>query len=191
MFGISHSPTINSTMFYVLPQGIQARSLETEDETIFQKAYAVSEWLGLDRRLEGRVEDYLGSGVPGVAVFLMDTTTVDTVASDFSLPDGSFEFVGVPVGTYWLSIHPVDGSAEIGYLMPGYVNALVETTVVDNFPGEYWNAGDGTEEDPLIRTHIDTYSWKRYAYPKTCSRPSKFQNTRAKKFPIRPNGWML
>ncbi len=155
MYGISHSPNINSTMFYVLPSGIEARTLKTEDKTIFQKAYYAGGWAGLANRLEGRVENYLGAGVPGVAVFLTDTTSVEMVASDFSLPDGGFQFVGVPPGVYWLSIQPLDGSSSIGYMLPDYVNALVETTAVTNFPGEYWNTGDNSSEDPLIRAPIN------------------------------------
>ena len=56
-------------MFYVLPSGTEASSLETEDMHVFFKAYGDSTALANANRIEGSVfHGQTGQGVAGAAV---------------------------------------------------------------------------------------------------------------------------
>ena len=155
LFGLAHSAVETSTMFFVLPPGLDAVTLETEDEEAIFKAYPETTALAAGARLSGKIFDDSGSvPIAGGAVFLMDTASDDTVGCDYSLPDGSFEFAGLPAGTYHLSIHPLDGSASIGHLIPGYVNELVDSTAVALFVPEFWDTSESNSDDPTVASGI-------------------------------------
>jgi YVTN family beta-propeller protein len=149
LFGISHSAVETSTMFFVLPPAVDARSLETEDETVILKAYPDATTLSAGTRLSGTVTDGATSmPVPGAAVFAVNATSGDTAGCDYTLPDGSYMFVGLPDGDYEVAIHPLDGSSTIGFLQPGNVNALVDSTAVTAFIPEYWDLAESSTDDP-------------------------------------------
>ena len=157
LFGISHSPVQTSTMFYVLPAGTDATSLSTEDREIFFKAYGDSTLLANSNRIAGVVSDGKTSNpVPGAIVYAIDafSNQADTVAADYTLPDGSYAFPGLSDGSYYIAIHPIDGSAEIGYLGKGYVNALVDTTAVTNFASEYYDASESSTDNPADKLAV-------------------------------------
>ena len=155
LFGISHSPVRTSTMFYVLPPGTNAASLETEDELIFLKAYGDPTALALLNRIDGTVTDgQTGAGVPGVIVCAVDVASGDTVAGDYTLPDGSWSFVGLPDGGYYIGIHPLDGSSAIAYLEPSYINTLVDTTAVTAVVAEWWDSAESNNDDSAAKDAI-------------------------------------
>lgn len=146
LFGIAHSPVRTSTMFYVLVPGTGAASLETEDGLVFLKAYPDSETLADATRLSGRVLDgTTNEPVPGAIVYAIDAAG-DTVAADYTLPDGGYTFLGLESGSYYVAIHPLDGTSAIGGLKPYYINDLVDTTAVTVFPAEYWNANESNAD---------------------------------------------
>ncbi|MDD3643229.1 MAG: Ig-like domain-containing protein, partial [Candidatus Krumholzibacteria bacterium] len=148
LFGISHSPVRSSTMFYVLPPGTGAATLETEDETVFLKAYGNAAALAQMNRIDGKVVDGgSGAGVPGVIVCAVSIAGGDTLASDYTLPDGSYHFVGLPDGGYYIGIHPLDGTSAIGYLEPSYINTLVDTTAVTAVVSEWWDIAESNNDD--------------------------------------------
>jgi YVTN family beta-propeller protein len=155
-FGISHSAAMNSIMFYALQSGTVGRNLTVEDLAIAQKAYPQSTWLPVARRLFGSVKDRFNQPVPGAIVFVTDGTTGDTLGCDMTLPDGSYKFIVADAYSVYLSIHPIDGTSAIGYLLPSYVNALVDSTAVTLFPAELYNVGDSYDEDPLLADEIST-----------------------------------
>ena len=102
-------------MFYVLPPGNGAASLEKEDELVFFKAYGTSQALAATNRISGAVTSGLQADVPvpGAIVYAIDAASGDTVAADYTLPDGSYTFVGMDDGSYYIAIHPLDGTAAI------------------------------------------------------------------------------
>ncbi len=152
LFGIAHSPVRTSTMFYVLPPGTEAASLETEDELVFFKAYPEAGALAAASRLDGSVLDgSTNAPVPGAIVCAIDAASGDTVAADYTMPDGSFCFVGLPDGQYYVAIHALDGSSTIGYLKPAYINSLVDTTAVTAFVAEYWDLAESNTDDAAAK----------------------------------------
>ncbi len=153
LFGISHSSVQSSTMFYVLPGGLAARSLETDDELVFFKAYGSDAALASARRIDGTVVGgQSGQPVAGAAVFVLQGS--DTVGCDYTLPDGSFSFPGLADGSYTVSIHPIDASAAMGYIQPGNINALVAAIAVENFVPESWDAAESAMDDAGVATPI-------------------------------------
>ncbi|MCK4548812.1 MAG: Ig-like domain-containing protein, partial [Candidatus Krumholzibacteria bacterium] len=155
LFGIAHSAVRSSTMFYVLPSGTEATTLEAEDIHTFFKAYGDSTALANANRIEGKVtHGQTGEGVPGAAIFAIDAAGGDTIACEYTFPDGSYSFVGIADGSYYVAIHPLDGTSSIGYLLPAYINALVDSTAEQLFLSEYWdlaesNADDVSDQDPV------------------------------------------
>lgn len=155
LFGISHSPVQTSTMFYVLPPGTNAASLSTEDREIFFKAYGDSTVLANANRIAGRVLDgKTNDPVPGAIVYAINAASGDTAAADYTLPDGRYTFAGLSNGSYYVAIHPIDESSEIGGLIPEYINALVDTTAVTNFPSEYYDASESSTDNPTAKLAV-------------------------------------
>jgi DNA-binding beta-propeller fold protein YncE len=148
LFGISHSAVKSATMHYVLPGGTAARTLESDDELVFLKAYPDPTVIGTANQISGTVTDGgTANPVPGAIVFAIDSATGDTTASDYTLPDGSYTFIGMPDGGYYISIYPFNNTSPINYLKPEYVNALVETTAVTLFVPEYWDVAESATDN--------------------------------------------
>ncbi len=148
LFGIAHSAVRSSTMYFVLPTGTEATTLEAEDIHAFFKAYGSSTALANANRIEGKVEHgQTGEGVAGAAVFAIDAAGGDTVACEYTFPDGSYSFVGIADGSYYVAIHPLDGTSSIGYLIPDYINALVDSTADQLFLAEYYDLSESNADD--------------------------------------------
>jgi YVTN family beta-propeller protein len=155
LFGISHTPVKTSTMFFVLPPGTDASSLESDDELMFFKAYGDSMTVANASRISGTVtHGKANTPVAGAIVFAIDAASGDTATADYTLPNGSYAFPGLPDGDYYIAIHQIDTSAAIGYLMPRYVNALVETTAVMRFPPEYYDQAESNTDNPENKTAV-------------------------------------
>ena len=155
LFGIAHSPVRTSTMFYVLPPGTSASTLEAEDKEEFFKAYGDSTLVANANRIAGAVRDgKTNNPVPGAIVYAINAASGDTAAADYTLPDGSYTFPGLADGNYYIAIHPLDESAEIGGLKPEYINALVDTTAVTNFPKEYYDQNESGTDNPADKLAI-------------------------------------
>jgi hypothetical protein len=97
--------------------------------------------------------------VPGVIVYAIEAlpggALGDTASCDFTLPiDGSYHFAGLPDGDYFLAIHPLDGSSEIGYIQPGNINQLIYNKAQFLVVPEYWDAEESGTDDPAERTPI-------------------------------------
>ncbi|UCG53329.1 MAG: Ig-like domain-containing protein [Candidatus Latescibacterota bacterium] len=154
LYGLSHTALTDATMFFVLPPGNQARSLERDDIMSYLKAYPDPTWLPTTNQITGRVETSGAEGVPGALVFLIDAILPDTLACALTLPDGSFQFVDVPLGTFNLSVYPIDGTSPIGYLQPSYINWAADSMAVTTFVPEYWTNPETADDDPEIATPI-------------------------------------
>ena len=155
LFGLSHSAIQSSTMFYVLPGGLAARTLQSDDRLVYFKAYGTPGALASSDRLDVLVTDGQTSDpVPGAIVFVMDAVSGDTVGCDFTLPGGRATFPGLSNGQYRVAIHPIDGSSEIGYIETGNINALVQAIAVENFVPEFYDAAESASDDPGASTPI-------------------------------------
>ncbi len=155
LFGISHSAIQSSTMFYVLPGGLDARSLETDDELVYFKAYGEPAALTSSNRIDVVVQDgETNDPVPGAIVFVIDAATDETVACDYTLANGEATFPGLPNGSYFVSIHPLNGTAPIGFIAPGNINALIAEIAVDNFGPESFDGAESNQDDPAARTAV-------------------------------------
>ena len=91
--------------------------------------------------------------MPGAIVWAISAAG-DTVAADYTMPDGSYTFLGMADGSYYIGIYPLDGTSAIGGLEPKYINALVETTAVTVFPPEYYDQNESNADDPTDKTAI-------------------------------------
>ncbi len=159
LFGLSHSALKSASMFFVLQPGTAGGILSPEDETVFLKAYADSLTLADASHISGRVLDGASPDlldpepIPGAIIFAINIDG-DTVGCDFTLPDGSYHFLGLPANDYYLSIYPVNGTSPIGYLIAPFVNWLVDSLAVTNFVPEYYNIGDGPYDDPADKSIV-------------------------------------
>jgi YVTN family beta-propeller protein len=155
LFGLSHSAVKSSTMFFVLPPDTQAASLELDDRLALFMAYPTNAALAGASRLKGTVTDGRTSApVPGAIVFATQASTGDTLGCEYTLPDGSFEFAGLPSGDYYVSIYPLNGSSRIGYLQPGNINQLVLDHAATLFVPEYYDAAESATDDPMAKTAV-------------------------------------
>ncbi len=154
LFGISHSAIQSATMFYVLPGGLAARTLTSDDRLVYFKAYGNAAALANSNRIDGVVTDgQTGDPVPGAAVFLKRTGQ-DTTAVDYTLADGSFSFPGLANDSYTAWIHPIDGSADMGFIEPANINVLVQAIAVENFVPEGWDDEESATDEAFAATPI-------------------------------------
>ena len=148
LFGLSHSAIRSATLNYILPGGLAAASLAADDEIVFLKAYPDAATQASANRIAGIVTDgYTTDPVPGAIVFAIDVASGDTTACEYTLPDGSYTFFGIPDGTYYISIYPLDGSSPIAFMQAGNVNPLVEANVQTVFVPEYYDAAESANDD--------------------------------------------
>lgn len=155
LFGISHSAIQSSTMFYVLPGGNAARTLELDDELVFFKAYGDPAVLATSNRIDVSVRDgSTNDPIPGAIVFVIDTVTQDTVGCDYTLPNGEATFPGLPSGDYFVAIHPLNGTAPIGFIAPANINVLVAEIAADNFAPEFYDAAESNQDNPSERAPL-------------------------------------
>jgi DNA-binding beta-propeller fold protein YncE len=155
LFGLSHSATRSSTMYFVLPQGLEAASLAAEDSLAVFKVYGTQAEMAAASRLTGTIIDgYNSNPIPGAAVFVVSATTGDTLGCEYTQLDGSYTFLGLPDGNYYVGIHPLDGSSAVGYLMPAYVNDLVAGNAVTLFVSESWDSSESDTDNAVDRDPI-------------------------------------
>ena len=152
LFGLSHSTIQSSTMFYALPGGFAARSLETDDQLVYFKAYGDSIALAGANNIHGTVTDgNTSQPVPGAIVFLINSANGDTLACDYTLPDGTYTFPGIADGDYYVTIHALDGTSSVGFIQPGNINSLVASTADVTFLPESFDNAESNTDDPLDR----------------------------------------
>ncbi len=155
LFGISHSAIQSSTMFYVLPGGLAARTLEDDDERVYFKAYGTESALATSNRIDVTVHDgQTDDPVPGAIVFVINSATNDTAACDYTLANGAATFPGLAPGSYYVSIHPLNGTSPIGFIAPGNINFLIAAIATENFVPESFDGDESNQDDPTARTPV-------------------------------------
>lgn len=155
LWGLSHSTVQSATMFYALPGGNAARTLANDDRLVYFKAYGTTNALANANRIQGTVtRGGTGTPIPGAIVFIINSANGDTAACDYTLPNGKYTFPGLANGSYYVSIHALDGTSPIGFIQPGNINALVQETAVTNFAAESYDAAESAADDPTARTAL-------------------------------------
>ncbi|HEX5133301.1 MAG TPA: Ig-like domain-containing protein [Candidatus Krumholzibacteria bacterium] len=156
LFGLSHTAVKSSTMFYVLPGGLAARTLASDDQRVFYKAYATPVSLAGASRLSGVVTSGQTSApIGGALVYAINAGAPgDTAACDITLADGSYDFAGLPNGNYYVAVHPLDGTSDIGYISAGNINALVASIVDTDFLPEYYDAAESNMDIGADKTAL-------------------------------------
>jgi YVTN family beta-propeller protein len=158
MLGLSHSAIQSATMHYVLPGGLAARSLASDDRLLYFKAYGTPSVVATSSRISGTVENGSDlSPLPGAIVYLVSSAG-DTTACEYTLPDGTFTFAGLPAGNYFVAIHALDGTSPINYMQPGNINSLVASTAVTSFNPEWYDAAESNSDDPNAKTAVSAGS---------------------------------
>ena len=153
--GLSHSAIATSTMFYVLPSGTDASSLEIDDMLAAKKAYYETALLPTMSRLEGTVTNgYNSAPIPGAIVWALSAADDEMIAAEYTLPDGSYQFLALPDGDYYVTIHPLNKTSPIGYIGPENINELVYATAFTTFVPESWDAAESSTDDPSARTAV-------------------------------------
>jgi YVTN family beta-propeller protein len=153
VLGLSHSAVQNSTMFYVLPQGTHASTLEPEDISALRSAYPDPAAQATLTRLAGRVvSGYTGDGVPGVIVYVMSEASGDTVGCTYTLGDGSYNFSGIDASSVYIAIHALDGSSDIGFITQDNINDVVAGMNIDPIVAEFLDVGESSTDDPAVKT---------------------------------------
>ena len=156
LFGIAHTAVRSSTMHYVLPGGFAARSLTSDDDQVYYRAYATSASLAAASRLRGTVSNGQTSApVPGALVFAIDASNPsDTAACVITMPDGAYDFAGLADGDYYVAIHPLDGTSAINYIAAGNINDFTASIVDPDFLPEYYDAAESNMDDGADKTAV-------------------------------------
>ncbi|MEJ2720150.1 MAG: Ig-like domain-containing protein, partial [bacterium] len=160
VFGLSHSAVLSSTMYFVLAPDTTASTLATEDKLALFKAYATTADMAGASHLSGTIIDgYTGEPLAGAAVFAIDAADGDTVMCEYTLPhDGSYAFIGLPDGDYYIGIHPLNGSSSIGYIQPGYINHIIAASANTIFVPEWYDDQESQYDDSEARTAVSVYA---------------------------------
>ncbi|NNF05587.1 MAG: matrixin family metalloprotease, partial [Candidatus Eisenbacteria bacterium] len=143
-FGISHSSVKSSTMFYVVPLGNGAVTLEGDDVAAAQRLY---DQPSLSLTLEGTI--FRGDGttpVVGAGVFAISSATGDTLSMTTTNADGIYRLYDVPE-SFRVRVQPLDGSAEVNFLLPSYINAELGTAAETDFLAEFWDEASENNSD--------------------------------------------
>jgi YVTN family beta-propeller protein len=156
LFGIAHTAVRSATMHYVLPGGFAARSLTSDDDQIYYRAYATSASLSAASRLRGTVTNGQTSApVPGALVFAIDASNPsDTAACVITMPDGSYDFAGLADGNYYVAIYPLDGTSAINYIGAGNINEYTASIVDTDFLPEYYDAAESNMDIGTDKTAV-------------------------------------
>ncbi|MCK4776312.1 MAG: Ig-like domain-containing protein, partial [Candidatus Krumholzibacteria bacterium] len=151
--GISHSIVETSTMAYVLHPG--AATLATEDSLTVFMHYGGPAEIAVASQLGGTIIDgYTGQPIVAGIVFAVDAADGDTSGCAITRDDGSFIFVGLPDGGYYVACHPIDSTSTINYIRPLNINPLVASIPLVDFVPEWWDAAESLSDNASDRDLI-------------------------------------
>ena len=151
VLGLIHTGVLSASMFYLLGDGTEVRSLETDDIAWASVLYPKNpEYDATFGCIEGTItEGYTGAAVAGALVLAQNTVSEDSVHT-YSDENGHYNVPGLETGTYKVSIEPLDGDVNGFGLTPAFVSPYVNAiaTIMD-FPNEYYDSAESDiEEDP-------------------------------------------
>ncbi|MEO5989851.1 MAG: Ig-like domain-containing protein, partial [Candidatus Eisenbacteria bacterium] len=154
--GLSHSGTLDATMFFVLQPNLDAASLTLDDEAALAAAYPATGFATQRGTILGTVTRGSNSlPIPGalVAAVRVDAggAPLDTVATDYTRADGTYSLRGLSAGTYAVRLTPLNGDVGGYPLTPEAVSDRVAATAQSNFQPEWRSAPETNADDADAR----------------------------------------
>lgn len=149
ILGLLHTGVHNATMWFEMPQGTDARSLEQDDES--WASYKYPEPGNNFGSISGKITYGYGETptepIAGALVLAINTATRDTVHS-YSDVDGNYLVPGLSAGSYNVYIEPLDGDVRGRPLSPRNISLYIycNTTNFD-YPGEFFSGENETAEE--------------------------------------------
>jgi YVTN family beta-propeller protein len=147
ILGLSHSSVESSTMFYVVPRGTGAGTLEGDDTITMVRAYPIPAQLPLVHDIEGQVihggVDF--TPVAGAAVLAVGVSG-DTLEMTVSGVDGTYRFFEKNE-SFRVYVTPLDGSDAVNGTLPGHLNAILAGVAETTFLPEYWSGVSESNSD--------------------------------------------
>jgi len=144
--GLTHSAILDASMYAVsgFVSELESRTLEPDDIIGSSFYYPDGNFFSDFGSITGKVLDGAsGLGLPGAHVFAMDASG-DTTVGFFSRVDGSYDLPGLPSGSYFVGIEPLDGD-PIG-TAPQNFNTVIIATAETDFQAEFWDANESKNE---------------------------------------------
>jgi len=146
ILGLLHSGVHNSTMWFEMSQGIDARSLEQDDKSWASYMYPEpgNNFGSISGHITYGYDDALTEPIAGALVLAINTSTNDTIHS-YSDADGNYIVPGLPGGYYNVYIEPLDGNVRGRPLSPRNISLYIycNTTNFD-YPGEFYSGENET-----------------------------------------------
>ena len=149
ILGLLHTGVHNATMWFEMPQGIDARSLEQDDKS--WASYKYPEPGNNFGSISGKITYGYGTTpnepIAGVLVLAINTATRDTVHS-YSDAEGNYLVPGLVAGSYNVYIEPLDGDVRGRPLSPRNISLYIycNTTNFD-YPGEFYSGTNESAEE--------------------------------------------
>ncbi len=149
ILGLLHTGVHNATMWFEMPQGIDARTLEQDDKS--WASYKYPEPGNNFGSISGKITYGYGETpdepVAGALVLAINSATNDTIHS-YSDVEGNYIVPGLPSGSYYVYIEPLDGDVRGRPLSPRNISLYIycNTTNFD-YPGEFYSGENETAEE--------------------------------------------
>ena len=147
VLGLVHSGVPDATMFFVLQEALEARTLTLDDRAWASYHYPDASFSTLGF-IEGAVDDGDNPGAPvaGALVIAENASTGELVHAYTDL-FGRYRIPGLPGGDYKVFVQPLDGNVAGYPITPGHVSAYLKTiTTKTDYPNEYFNGGNESSD---------------------------------------------
>ncbi len=149
ILGLLHTGVHNATMWFEMPQGIDARTLEQDDKSWASYKYPEPGYnIGsISGHITYGYDDALTEPVAGALVLAINTASRDTIHA-YSDADGNYLVPGLNAGSYNVYIEPLDGDVRGRPLSPRNISLYIycNTTNFD-YPGEFYSGENETAEE--------------------------------------------
>ncbi len=155
VLGLTHSGVSTATMFFVLPKGTPASSLEDDDRAAIAAAYPGSTLLTDYAAIKGMVtRGGTGEPVPGALVTAVHLdgggAVLDSTSSDYTAEDGSYALYRLAPGSYAVRVTPLDGDVGGYPLTASFVSERLKASAESNFQAEWWSIPESDRDDPSL-----------------------------------------
>lgn len=159
LFGLSHSGVLNSTMFFVIQNGIGTASLAADDSAAIGAAYPAPLFSSSLGTITGRVTRGVSDdSIPGALVTAVrlggEGVLPDSVASDYTDEHGRYALRGLAPGDYGVRLTPLDGEVGGYPLTPDFISERVASGAQTNFSAEWYGGPESASDDPGVIASI-------------------------------------